>query len=94
MPSLKEYEEMVKDKLCRWCGVPLKPKIEYYEHLNGWVVDGFPNRLWLWKECPKCGHQWSLEKLGIERDPAAFTEYKPPIIITEDKKRCDESYIV
>jgi len=95
MPTLEEYEEMAKDKLCRWCKVSLNRKIEHYNNPNGWVVDDFPTRLWLWKQCPKCGHQWSLEKLGIGRDSGAFTKYEPPAIFSaEDQKRRDDSYLI
>jgi len=70
--SLEDYEKMIKGKDCRWCSkrgkkVLLPSKIKFYDHSGGWEVDGFEEKQWLYVECPKCGYEWSLQKLGVPR---------------------------
>lgn len=65
--KLEDYEALVKDKKCNSCHGSLG-KIKYYPHAGGWRVDGFSERVWLYKVCKKCGYEWALWKLGVERD--------------------------
>ena len=37
-----------------------------YTHPEGWNIRN--GKYWLWVHCPKCGHDWSLWKLGVPRD--------------------------
>lgn len=64
---LEEFEAKVAGKKCFSCGQRLPGKIDYYEHSDGWEVEGFSSRLWLYVECSKCGYQSSLETLGVPR---------------------------
>ncbi len=66
LPSLIDYEDMIKDKNCSYCNGHLGG-IEYYPHDGGWLVDGFSERQWLYKTCMKCGYQWALRKIGVDR---------------------------
>lgn len=53
---------------CRFCGNSFKDhKIKGldYDHSNGYKVDGFINKKWLYITCSKCGYDWSLKKLGF-----------------------------
>lgn len=66
--KLREYGGLVKDTKCKFCSTELPVGcIEYYDHEQGWQVEGFQKKQWLYVTCKKCGHQWSLEKLGISR---------------------------
>jgi len=72
MLTLSEYEELGK-QTCRFCSqkhpfvsVYLGP-IKYYNHEDGWKVFGFQKKQWLYRVCPKCGHEWSLEHLDVLR---------------------------
>jgi hypothetical protein len=65
--TLADYGGLVKGKTCRWCGTRLSGRIEHYEHSGGWTVAGFESKQWLYARCPKCGYQWNLMKLGIQR---------------------------
>jgi len=66
--NLKDYALRIKGKRCLWCHALLKPIVHRYPHKWGWEVEGFEERQWLFTICPRCGYQWSLEKLGIKRD--------------------------
>jgi len=62
--KLEDYQKMLEDKYCAWCGTPLKDcKIEHYPHSDGWEVEGFSEKQWLYVTCPNCGYTWSLWKL-------------------------------
>lgn len=58
---------------CKYCSerFPFKPvklgSVEFYPHDGGWIVKDFKEKQWLYKTCPKCGYQWALWKLGVER---------------------------
>jgi len=65
--SLADYRALVKGKICRSCGRVLMPEVEAYDHEDGWVVDGFENKQWLFAECRGCGYKNALNKLGIIR---------------------------
>jgi hypothetical protein len=66
--KLQDYGNLIKGKTCKWCNTVLPHGcIEYYDHESGWVVEGFAKKQWLYVTCPKDGHQWSLEHLGIGR---------------------------
>lgn len=63
-----EYSEKIKGKKCRFCRTVLNHEnINYYDHEAGWDVEGFKKKQWLYVPCHGCGHDWSLEKLGIGR---------------------------
>ncbi len=62
------YAKMVEGVTCRWCSSPLPTEIQNYDHDGGWQLEGCSLRQWLYVECRKCGHQWSLAKLGIPRN--------------------------
>jgi len=73
--KLEDYKKllMVKRAKCKWCGTPLwYCEIEHYDHDDGWEVEGFSKKQWLYVTCPKCGYQWSLWKLGIPRSQVAI----------------------
>jgi hypothetical protein len=61
---LEDYTKLVVRKRCRLCHRPLPPRLSFYKHSEGWLVEGF-GRLWLYIECPRCGYQNSLDKLGL-----------------------------
>lgn len=71
--SLSEiYLRKVVFTKCKICNCELKSgKIYHYRHFSGWVVPGFDKKQWLFLVCPKCQHQWSLCKLGVDK------EYQP-----------------
>ncbi len=69
--SLKDYAEMVEGKKCKWCGkvfIVDESDIDYYDHDGGWSVKGFDKKQWLSVYCEKCEYDWSLWKLGVERE--------------------------
>jgi hypothetical protein len=89
--KLEDYERLVKGKVCRWCNSKLPPKVRHFDHENGWKVDGFDCRQWLYVRCKKCGYDWNLEKLGIRRDARAFSPIKKiDIIVAEDRGEDDD----
>jgi hypothetical protein len=60
-----------KEWICRWCLASLKDEpIKGYPHPSGWRIEGLPEneKYWLYVECPECGYQWALWKLGVKRD--------------------------
>lgn len=68
--TLEQYRSLVVKTHCRWCHAVLPQKIESYDHPEGWTVDGFPQKQWLYITCenPLCDYQWSLSKLGVARE--------------------------
>lgn len=42
-----------------------KPVLGHYSHPEGWLVEGFERRRWLFITCLKCHLSWSLDKLGV-----------------------------
>jgi len=65
--SLSEYK-----KQCKFCEMPFNPSnCQYYEHgSSGWFVKGLSEtsetiRQWIFFECSKCGHQYSLLDLSV-----------------------------
>lgn len=69
MPTLEDYKKMIKNKECKWCGESLETEpVEMYTHDDGWTVDGEHFKKWLYIECPECGYEWALWKLGIPRE--------------------------
>jgi len=65
--SLSDYRALVRGKICRSCGSVLMPEVDTYDHADGWVVEGFEKKQWLYTECRGCGYQNALHKLGIIR---------------------------
>jgi len=64
---------------CRWCGSDLPARFKAYRHDDGWIVSGVEGRWWVYVECPNCGYQWSLWKLGVPRDaviPKEMVEFE------------------
>ena len=45
--------------------------LEHYSHAEGWKVEGFNERQWLYIKCLRCHVSWSLDKLGV---PQSTTE--------------------
>ena len=66
--KLEDYKKYLEGQKCRWCGTSLENcEIEHYPHEDGWEVEGFEERQWLYVTCPKCGYQWSLWKFLVPR---------------------------
>lgn len=63
---LESISQWRKDE-CQFCRGQLNPTVYYYEHDGGWYVEALGKKVWLWVECEKCGHQWSLTHLGVYR---------------------------
>ncbi|HEY0088422.1 MAG TPA: DUF6011 domain-containing protein [Candidatus Lokiarchaeia archaeon] len=70
LTAKKILESISEDKRnkCRFCDGELDDIVRYYEHNEGWYVSELNNKVWLWIECIKCGHQWSLMHLGVSRN--------------------------
>lgn len=68
-PSLVDYRAMVTIENCQWDGAKLPQAIDTYEHPYGWMVNQMHGPQWLSIRCPKCGYDWSLNKLGVPRGP-------------------------
>jgi len=69
--SLDDYAEMVEGTKCKWCGkvfIVEGSDIDYYDHSDGWTVKGFSKKQWLSVHCETCEYDWSLWKLGVERE--------------------------
>ncbi len=45
--------------------------LKHYSHPEGWKVEGFDEKQWLYIKCLKCHVSWSLDKLGV---PQSTTE--------------------
>jgi len=57
----------IKNKCC-WCGSPLHAQdLKRYPHGDGWTVDG-EGKQWLYIPCRKCGYEWAIWKLGVDRE--------------------------
>ena len=65
--TLADYRALVRGKICRSCGTVLMPEVNYYDHPDGWLVEGFEKKQWLYTECRGCGYQNALWKLDIVR---------------------------
>ena len=52
---------------CQFCNGELNHRVYYYEHEGGWFVESLNKKVWLWIECSKCGHQWSLQHLRVSQ---------------------------
>lgn len=71
MQILDKYENVFPRTECSKCNVNLtKEPIQHYAHSNGWSVIGFKKKQWLFVQCPKCGYQSALWKLGIPQTVA------------------------
>ena len=68
MTTLAEYSQKITETKCRGCDTPLPINhIKSYPHSDGWQVDGFREKQWLYVHCNKCDYDWSLWKLGVPR---------------------------
>ena len=65
MTTLKEFEEVLRrlKPKCRICDRTLPCDISFYPHPDGWTVEGFDTKLWLFVTCPFCDYDWALWKL-------------------------------
>jgi ribosome modulation factor len=63
--NIKDYENMIAGKSCRWCEYVLPNQVRHYNHLGGWKVAGFEQRQWLSVRCNRCDYHWSLNHLGV-----------------------------
>lgn len=53
-----------KDVRCKHCGSFFRPSsVHCYPHANGYEVEGYVDKQWVYLTCPKCGYQWALWKL-------------------------------
>jgi len=66
-PTLAEYRKLVKRNECTWDDHKLPEQVDAYPHPDGWRVAGMDEKQWLSIKCPKCGYEWSLNKLGVPR---------------------------
>lgn len=64
--TLEEYRLAVTVDVCRWCNTDItEQSIDTYEHDGGWIVEGFDEKQWLSIQCPSCGYEWALWKIGV-----------------------------
>ena len=66
-PTLSDYRKLVKKELCRWDNTQLPMTVLSYDHQDGYEVEGFEKKQWLYLRCVKCDYDWSLWKLGVPR---------------------------
>jgi len=69
-PKLSDYEKLLSGKKCFDCGNDLTGiPLSHYKHPEGWHVDGFTEKRWLYASCTKgrCCYQTSLAKLYFAR---------------------------
>ncbi len=71
--NIDSYLELAirKKARCWTCGEEVcLSDIRHYDHPDGWPVDGFKEKQWLYFEChkPSCGYQTSFAKLGIPKN--------------------------
>ena len=60
--------KLLKTSKCKFCNVNLKKdKARFYQHNSGWKTTKYYETIWIWFECPKCNHGWSINKLGVPR---------------------------
>ncbi len=72
-PLSGEEAEPFRKQITDWtcpCGASLRnePIMAYGPHIGGWTVVGYDQPLWLFIKCPKCKTDWSLWKIGVERE--------------------------
>lgn len=68
--KLQEYVQLAIEKgaKCWDCGGPVTgADVRYYDHEEGWEVEGSLAKLWLYFKCRKCHYETSFAKLRIER---------------------------
>lgn len=63
--KLADYAALAVGLPCYGCGSPLSDKIETANHKEGWLVEEFAVRQWLWVNCTHCSTQVALWKIGI-----------------------------
>ena len=66
--SSEKIKSIIKKKKCEFCECGFLPKASFYKHEGGWQTSLFNEKVWIWLECEKCGEQWPLSRLGVERD--------------------------
>lgn len=57
----------LNNKTCKFCNGKFKKTAYYYKHESGYQTSLFHEKIWIWFECSKCNHQWSLTHLGLSR---------------------------
>ena len=52
------------------CGYDLsqEPIVYYTPHNAGWIVEGEPQKCWLYVKCPSCGYDMAIHKMGVTRE--------------------------
>jgi len=71
-----EFNESISNQIkkyitieqCKFCGGGFLSYAGYYKHDGGWMTSLYPDKIWIWFTCDKCGHQWSISHLGVKRD--------------------------
>lgn len=64
----KRFLEFMHQVNCRTCGGTLGSIVYYYEHSEGVYIEELDKKVWVWVECNKCQHQWSIYKLHKQID--------------------------
>lgn len=57
----------LQNKTCQFCNGKFDKTAYYYKHDSGYQTNIYFEKIWIWFECLKCGHQWSLPYLGLSR---------------------------
>lgn len=67
--SLDEFRVMMGIRCNRGsCRGFLNSSLGHYEHSDGWIVEGFKERQWLYTICGSCGDETSLQHYGVHKD--------------------------
>ncbi len=64
-------------RTCRFCNTPLQARnLYYYPHAGGYLIPSLQipkaleeGKAWVFIECFTCGHEWSLNHLGVYQIP-------------------------
>lgn len=59
--SLKQYEMLSLSRCPR--DNALLSEVKRYPHSEGYPVEGFTEKQWLYKTCSKCRYDWALWKI-------------------------------
>ena len=67
-PEITEYFDLLNTKYKCDCGeFSIKyGEIDHYEHDDGYHLNGYKNKQWIFIVCPKCKIAISFKRLGIE----------------------------
>ena len=66
MPSLEQYQNLIVGNVCSGCFKSVTGLTLQYcnNQQNGWDIEGFSTRQWLYVDCPSCCYQTSLKEMG------------------------------